>query len=78
MLVDCGASPHFIDSNPLPGIEEHVAEYETLNPSVVITTGEGLRQGVGTGNIPVMVSGQHGKRNSFLLQAAFPPGSTYF
>eukprot|EP00903_Cladosiphon_okamuranus_P009153 g8746.t1 len=47
MLVDSGASTHFIDSTLIPGIEDWMLSYRKLTPPMVITTA-GLRRVYGT------------------------------
>ena len=68
MTVDTGASSHFVDTDLLPEITNHMIEYTKIDPPLVIdVAGKGKLQGTAMGAVKVNVSDHHGLARSIRL-----------
>ena len=75
MLVDSGASAHFIDSNLLPDLHEFLFNRRELQPRMVIQTA-GLRSiyGVATGQLPCIAVDTDGIEREITVRVTLVPG----
>lgn len=68
MTVDTGASSHFVDSDLLPDVRNHMVEYTAIKPPLVIdVAGKGKLHGTAMGAMKVQVSDQQGLTRSIRL-----------
>ena len=75
MLVDSGASAHFVDSDLLPGLRDCLMSYQVLDPPMIITTA-GLRRvyGTATGELPCIVVDTDGLERRISVRVTVVPG----
>ena len=75
MLVDSGASAHFVDSELIPGLQECMQSYEPLVPPMIITTA-GMRRVYGTaaGMLPCAVTDTDGVERRITVRVVVVPG----
>ena len=75
MLVDSGASAHFVDSNLLPDLHEFLVNRRELQPRMVIQTA-GLHSiyGVATGQLPCIAVDTDGIEREITVRVTLVPG----
>lgn len=75
MLVDSGASEHFIDSDLIPDVRECLTSCTVLDPPMVITTA-GLHSihGFATGTLPCAVVDTNGQEHEISVSVTLVPG----
>ena len=70
ILVDSGASEHYLDIDLPPGLRERMLDYEILKEShQIITAGEHVIEGIAKGTIIGTFNGQHGKKQQMAFSA---------
>ena len=69
MLVDSGATEHFLDDELIPGLKQLMQDYNLLEePKKIVTAGNQVLLGTATGILPCVITDQNGSTH----QVGFP------
>ncbi len=75
MVVDSGASSHYVDDKIIKGIKNHMFEYKILEkPSIITTAGMHRLRGSATGKLRVKVTDHNGEKKSVILPVTIVSG----
>ena len=75
ILMDSGASEHFLDIDLHPRLRERMLDYEILNePQQIITAGKHAIEGIAKDTIIGTFNGQHGEKQQVAFSAIAVPG----
>ena len=75
MVVDSGASSHYVDDKLIKGIRKHMFEYKTLKePSIITTAGMHRLHGSATGKLRVNVTDHLGEKKTVTLPVTIVSG----
>ena len=73
--MDSGSSGHFLDSQLLPGIDQHMVEYTKLDPPMnILTAGRHLLYGTAKGVLNTIAVDSEGNEHCVKLPAVIVPG----
>ena len=75
MSSECGASPHFVDSNFISDIESRMKDIVKLDPqATIVVAGHSILRGVSMDTLTVRVIDTQGFLHVMLLPAMNVPG----
>ena len=75
MVVDSGASSHYVDDKIITGIKTKMFEYKTLKtPSIITTAGMHRLHGTATGKLRVNVTDSFGEKQTVILPVTIVSG----
>ena len=75
MVVDSGASSHYVDDKLIKGIKTRMFEFKTLEkPSIITTAGMHQLHGTATGKLRVKVTDSHGEKKTVILPVTIVSG----
>ena len=75
VTVDSGSSEHFLDPFLIPGLQNHMMDYNALDePHKIYTAGDHVLEGLGTGNVHRTVKDGYGRKIASNFSAFVVPG----